>query len=421
MAELIGDPRPNDDRAAARIEEWTKRVLSLDAVPEDIAERGLARHVIGQDEAVMTMSVLMRQHVRRLQAAITDNVWTLPTPGIKESRPTLLIGPSGCGKTLLGSRAARMMGLPYACQDLTALTATGWVGRSTGDLVSGLIAKSENQFPIARWGVLFLDEFDKLRSRDTAGPDVGGGQAQMALLGLLDGTHVELEWPPGPREARSWYSFSTANLMVLLAGAFSGLDEIIAKRIGGRQAIGFGAGRTRREALSRHEILRQVAAEDLICYGIIPEVVGRLNIVVMDALPREALRDILLTARDGPLAIQQRIASREGYFLKLKDDLVDAIVDRAMAQGLGARPLHPLLAQACRRASYEVPSRLNPLAEGKYTVTLGIEALVDGSYQLSHRGSRQRNRTNLPPPRHRPDDQPDDAEYERERQHPAGT
>ncbi|MEN6546539.1 MAG: AAA family ATPase, partial [Armatimonadia bacterium] len=303
--------------------------------------------------------------------------------------PTLLIGPSGSGKTLLATRAARLAGLPYACHDLTSLTATGWVGMNTNDLLTALITRAEGQFPIARHGLLFLDEVDKLRSRETVGVDVGGQGAQRCLLALLDGGQVEIEWPPtGPRDGRAWHPFSCARLLTILAGAFAGLDEIIAKRVGGKRRLGFAAGQTC-EPVARHDLLCQVTAEDLIAYGMIPDLVGRLNIVVMRELPREALRDILVKAPDGPLAIQQRMASREGYHLKLTDDLVEAIVDRAVTQGLGARPLHAMLSQACRSAAYEVPSRINPLADGRYTVELGVGALLDGAYQLSHRRARR--------------------------------
>lgn len=393
MAEMIGDPRQTDERAAARVEEWTRRVLSIQDLPEDIATRGLGRHVIGQSEAVQAVSVLLRQHIRRLQAAIKDNTWTLPTPGIRETRPTLLIGPSGSGKTLLATRAARLAGLPYACHDLSSLTATGWVGMNTNDLLTGLIIKAEGQFAVARHGLLFLDELDKTRARDTVGVDVGGQGAQRCLLSLLDGGQVEVEWPcNGPRENRIWYPFSCARLLIILAGAFEGLDEIIAKRVGGRNRIGFGSAE-RREPAERYDLLCQITPDDLIAYGMIRELVGRVDIIVMRDLSRAALRDILLKAPDGPLSVQQRVAGREGYRLRLDDALVNGILDQAISQRLGARPLHALLARACQRAAYEVPSRINPLADGTYTVTLGVEALLDGSYEFSHRKTRRSARS----------------------------
>lgn len=377
---------PSDAPTSQRTQKWLDNIRSLHWTPEDYAKLGLGRHVMGQEEAVQAMSVTLRQHVKRLQAAIENNIWTLPTPGIRESRPTLLIGSSGCGKTLLATHAAKLAGLPYACHDLTALTAQGWVGMSTGDLISGLLMRTEGQAGPARWGVLFLDEVDKLRSRDTTGVDVGGQGAQRSLLALLDGGQVQVEWPPtGPREARSWCPFSCANLMVVLAGAFSGLEDIIAKRIGpGKQRIGFGTGGEGHKP-ERHELLRQVTSEDLIQFGMIPEVVGRLNVVAMRDLSREALTQILTKAPDGPLAVQQKMAQREGFKLKLTNALVDAIVDEALTQGLGARPLHAMLTKACRRPFYEVPTRINPLAGGSYTVTLGRDVLIDGSYEFSHR------------------------------------
>jgi ATP-dependent Clp protease ATP-binding subunit ClpX len=383
VAETSPLPDSETDPSAVRLQKWVDNVLALHWSPKDYAKLALSKRVIGQDDAVQAMAVLMRQHVKRLQAAIQGSSWMLP-PSVRETRPTLLIGSSGCGKTLLATTVAKIATLPFACHDLTNLTAQGWVGMSTGDLVSGLLMRSDGQPAPARWGLLFLDEFDKLRSNDTTGADVGGQGAQRSLLNLLDGGTIQLEWPPtGPREARSWQSFSTANLMIILAGAFSGLSDIIARRIGRERRIGFGV---RRDTQSdSHQLLQQVTSEDLIAYGLIPEIVGRLNVVVMRDLSREALKEILIKAPDGPLAVQQRMAQREKFRLKLTAELVDVIVDEAMAQGLGARSLHAMLTRACQRVFFEVPSQINQFDDGTHTVTLGPEALVDGSYELHYR------------------------------------
>lgn len=388
MAETLPTPDADDDPAAQRTQKWLENILALHWSPRDYAKLVLSKRVIGHDDAVQAMAVLMRQHVRRLQAAIQSNSWMLP-PSVRESRPTLLIGSSGCGKTLLATTVAKVATLPFACHDLTNLTAQGWVGMSTSDILSGLLMRCDGQPAAARWGLLFLDEVDKLRSNDTAGADVGGQGAQRSLLSLLDGGTVQVEWPPnGPREARSWQAFGCGNLMVILAGAFAGLEDIIAKRVGGKCRIGFavgGAGQGR----DRHELLQQVTSEDLIQYGLIPEIVGRLNVVVMRDLSREALREILTKAPDGPLAVQQRMAQRERFRLKLTDGLVDAMVDEAMLRGLGARPLHARLTEITRRAFYEMPSNINPLDKGSHTVELGLEALVDGSYKVAYRREKR--------------------------------
>lgn len=388
MAETLPTPDADDDPAALRTQKWLENILALHWSPRDYAKLALGKRVIGQDDAVQAMAVLMRQHVRRLQAGIESDSWMLP-PSVRESRPTLLIGSSGCGKTLLATTVAKVASLPFACHDLTNLTAQGWVGMSTSDLVSGVLMRSDGQPAAARWGLLFLDEVDKLRSNDTAGADVGGQGAQRSLLSLLDGGTVQVEWPPnGPREARSWQAFGCGNLMVILAGAFAGLEDIIAKRVGGKRRIGFAVGGDGQER-TRYELLQQVTSEDLIQFGMIPEIVGRLNIVVMRDLSREALREILTKAPDGPLAVQQRMAARERFKLKLSDELVDAVVDEAMARGLGARPLHARLTEITRRAFYEMPSNINPLDKGSHTVELGLEALVDGSYKVAYRREKR--------------------------------
>jgi len=237
----------------------------------------------------------------------------------------------------------------------------------------------------AQWGVLILDEVDKLRRRDTQGVDVGGEGAQRSLLSLLDGGSVQMEWPPtGPRESRTWCPFPCGRLMIILAGAFSGLADVVVGRIGRKRRIGFGGGS---ELASRgdYELLQQVTPGDLVTFGMIPEFAARLNIVVMHDLSRDALREILLNAKEGPFAVQQRMAQRERFRLKLTDELVDAVVDEAMAQGLGARSLHARLAEITRMAFYEMPSKINPLDNGTFTVELGMEALVDGRYELTYR------------------------------------
>jgi ATP-dependent Clp protease ATP-binding subunit ClpX len=391
MTDQMPKADSSDESNAQRCQKWLDNIASLHWSPQDYAKLALNKRVIGQDDAVQAMAVLVRQHVKRLQAAIQGNSWMLP-PNVRETRPTLLIGSSGCGKTLLPTTVAKIASLPFACHDLTNLTAQGWVGMSTSDLVAGLLMRCDGQAARARWGLLFLDEFDKLRSHDTAGADVGGQGVQRSLLSLLDGGTIQVEWPPnGPREARTWQPFNCANLMVILTGAFAGLEDIVAKRVGGKRRIGFAVGGDG-QGRNRHELLQQVTSEDLIQYGMIPEIVGRLNTVVMRDLSREALVQILTKAPDGPLAIQQRMAQRERFKLKLTDTLVDAIVDEALARGLGARPLHAMMTRVCQRAFYEVPSKINPFDDGSFTVTLGAQALVDGSYELQYR-RRKRSAT----------------------------
>ena len=146
MADSLPVPSPEEDDSEQRLQKWLANVRTLHWSPSDYVKLGLGRHVIGQTEAVQAMATLLRQHVKRLQAAIEDGTWNTGRAQTRELRPTLLIGGSGCGKTLLASHVAQLAGLPHACHDMTALTAQGWVGMSTSDLVSGLLLRSGGQF-----------------------------------------------------------------------------------------------------------------------------------------------------------------------------------------------------------------------------------------------------------------------------------
>ena len=396
MDDAIPTADSSDETVSPRLERWLLRVRTISRRPDQIA-RDLSEHVIGQDEAVRAAAVLVRQHVKRLQEAIHDDIWSLDYPMRRETRPVLLVGPSGCGKTLLASHVARMAALPYVVEDCTSQTATGFVGRSVSDILAGLIVRSDGGIFIARWGLVVLDEVDKLRRRTASGSlDIGGEGAQRSLLALLDGGVIQVEWPPlGPREARTWRPFGCERLMILMAGAFSGLDDIVRRRLGmTRRKIGFAGPATKTDDVETFDILSQALPEDLIAHGMMPELVGRIGeIVPLRPLGREDLRRILIEAPDGPLALLQEAARRERFEFVLHDDLVDAIVEEASSRGLGARGLHSILSRITRRAMFEIPSDVSRFSEKRNRAELGVDAVRDGSYELvAPRGRKPRTR-----------------------------
>jgi ATP-dependent Clp protease ATP-binding subunit ClpX len=380
------------DERDARIEERLQRVARFHWWPEDIAGQ-LGRHVIGQDDAVRRMATLLRAHVRRVQEAIEEGTALRPSGPAGETGPILLIGPSGCGKSLLIRTMAEMAALPWVIEDASGQTATGYVGRNVSDIVSHLISRSDGDIGLARWGIVGIDEFDKIRRRGAPhGLDVGGEGAQRSLLSLLDGGMVQFEWPPvGSRDSKAWFPFHCGSLMVVLAGAFEGLVDIVRRRLRiGVRRIGFGVSGTAKDGPADHEVLSQAAPEDLVAFGFLPEVVGRIReIVVMRPLAADDLRRILINAPEGPVAILQRMARREAFEFVPSDALVDGIVAEAMSRGLGARSLHAILSRVTQRALYEVPARVNPMSRGRSVVELGADALTDGSYELIHHRSRR--------------------------------
>ena len=368
-----------------RLQQRFRRIADLRVWPQDIAAM-LGRHVVGQDEAVRRMATLCRAHMRRMQDAIEDGTAMQPPRQRGEAAPVLLIGPSGVGKSHLIRTMAQITSLPCVIEDASSQSATGYVGRSVSDTLAQLVIRADGEIGLGRWGIVALDEFDKLRRRTTGGGlDVSGEGVQRCMLCLLDGGTVQVEWPPsGSRSGRQWFPFAASNLMVILAGAFEGLDEVVASRLGVRKGrMGFGATNVGGGGQDRQHMLSQVTPEDLVAYGFLPEVVGRIrDVVVMRELTQDDLRRILMEAPDGPLVAQQRIAGREGFRFSLTDDLADAIVAEAMSRGLGARSLHTILARVTHRALFEVPAKTYPPRATLRTVELGVAALHDGTYSL---------------------------------------
>ena len=372
------DARQRQQLAHARV----TAMLIWHLKPRDIA-RLVRQQVVGQDEAVETLSVGLHHHVVRFCSHHLSPTAPLSVP--KET--ILLIGPSGCGKSLLASTLADMTELPFVSADMTQLTEAGWVGTNVDDLVASLYERSDRCLDLSQWGVMLIDEIDKCRARQGSGRDISGEGAQEALLRLLDHRGeiiVRSRVGAGP-DSYGWCgSFDVSHLMVIAAGAFVGLEDIIRRRLQGKRRLGFAATRATRsgDELSDHGALRQVTPEDLIAYGMKPELIGRIgSVVVVCPLGRDALRCILTESPQGPIQTQRRLAAAQGFELEFTPALVEALLDQAESAGLGARSLFSGVRGACRRAWFEVPSLLEG-RRGDGTVTLDEGALTDGSYQL---------------------------------------
>jgi ATP-dependent Clp protease ATP-binding subunit ClpX len=365
------------------------RVVTQPLTPQHIERRLRSEGgVVGQDDVVRSLCVGFMLHVERIRDGCSDRPREVRMPRV----PTLLIGPSGSGKTFIvqqlarhGLRAGR---LPFLRTDLNRLTQAGYYGGDADDIVMGLIRAAGNDRDMAELGGVCLgDELCKCRFAPGLPRDIGGQMAQAALLDLIAGEVVAVDSyaqaAAGTRKVT--IQFAMSGVWVLAAGAFEGLVDIVRRRVVGRRGMGFGAeyGQARDRGLERADLLRQVTTDDLIAYGIIPELSGRFaSILVLDPLSRDDMRAIL-DLPHGPIARWRQAACAMGFDLRLCESLLDAMAEEAVRTELGARSLEPLVSRVVARAFYELPGNCRPTAAGVRVCHLGLDALTDGSYELS--------------------------------------
>jgi ATP-dependent Clp protease ATP-binding subunit ClpX len=349
--------------------------------PEALAKR-TAERVVGQRQAARTLAVAFRHHgmrTRLLRAGGAEAAQALPRNQV------LLIGPTGSGKTLLVRTMAELTELPFVAADTSQFTETGYVGTSAEDLCRSLLTRAEGKFATAETGILFLDEIDKTRARSVGGGrDVSGEGAQECLLSIIDGGYLQVEFPGRGQPGSAKRTFNTGNLQVVAAGAFSGLEEIVARRVEGVRHLGFGVQDRRPHAEQDSEVLRQVIPQDLIEYGLKPELVGRFRtICVLDDLCESDLLAILCDLETGPVRMAQQLAELEGFRLNFHPALLQEITRRAMATRLGARYLQGLVQRATERVFFEMPSKVSHHRTSNAVVMLGPQSLVDGTYEVN--------------------------------------
>ena len=333
--------------------------------------------VRGQDEAVRTVCLALRRHMTKLRDDPSGR-WEAAT-----RETVLLMGPTGCGKSRICSTLTHLTFLPHVYFDLNSLTEVGYVGASVDDIITNLIADAGGDASLAQLGAIFLDECDKLQRKESGTLDPTRSGAQQSLLSLLDGAPVQ--YCEGGRDrGRSYKTFRTDRLFVVLAGAFAGIEQIIERRVRGRRSLGFGiayeAAKDRQAAAA--ELLQQVTHDDLIVYGLLPELVGRIQTIVpIRQLDRADLLNIL-TARSGPISGTQRWARLEGVELRVTTRLLEGIAQEAEQSGLGARSLHGIVSRVVRRAMYEVTAD-RASRDRQPRVVLDVDALRDGSYKVT--------------------------------------